>query len=161
MAPPVDRLLGLAQTVLDAVVANWSDDAFPLPDLQYVADGAVPWDGCPTLAVSYVRSYPAPSGDVTLEQLSAHPRQKFTIASVWDVWLLRCVPDMDVNGTDIVMPAPDEVEAAADEVLVDAQALMNAVLSGVPGCQHAALESCTAAGPQGGMAGNVVRVRLL
>lgn len=163
MAAPVDRLVNLAETLLAAVADHWPVDAEPLPDLQYIANGAIAWDGCALLAVSMVRTFPATEGDITLEGLTAAPpRYAGVRAAQFDVYLLRCVPDL-ADGADgsIIVPAPADVQASAVTILTDAQALYNAIVAGVPGCSHAAPESWTAAGPEGGMGGGIQRVRLL
>lgn len=165
MAPVTTKILDLADALLNGVVAEWPDDASPLPDLQYVSNGAVPWDGCEVLAVSYVRTFPAIEGDPTQEGITSAPGLSALRAAVYDVVLLRCSPDITMVGPEIVMPAVEHIRASGVQVLTDVQALTNAVFAAqkagdIPGCSGLALENCTAAGPEGGMVGNLLRVRL-
>lgn len=159
----VDRLKTLLDDVLAAVVALWPAEAAELPALQYVANGAVPWDGCETLAVSLDRTFGAPSGDPTLEQMTVQPALILIRCAVIDVFLLRCVPTVTDSGA---MPAPADVEASADIILRDAQALTNVIVEAaangtIPGCKALSLENWTAAGPEGGMGGGILRIRVV
>lgn len=162
MAPPVDKLKDLMHAVIDGVNNEWPVGASALPDLQYVADGAVAWDGCEILAVALDRTFITAEGDITLEGFTSQsPLLALTVAVV-DVFLLRCVPIFDDEHEP---PDASEIETAADQILVDAQSLQNALLAAqkagdLAGCSGLSIEGWTKAGPEGGMGGGVLRVRL-
>lgn len=162
--PDVDRLNTVLHDILDAIEAGWPAEAEPLPELKYVANGAVAWDGCELLAVSLVRTLPTPDGDPTFEGMTRFTSLVALRGAAIDIFLLRCVPDVSVNGDQIVMPTPADVEASAAIILADAQALENVIVSAsqtgeLPGCSTLTLENWTAAGPEGGMGGGVLRIR--
>lgn len=166
MAPPTDRLLVLAQATLDAVVDNWPVDAEALPELQFLTNGIIPWDGCEMLAVSIGRTAPLQEADPSLESITAVGAMLGQRFAVVDVTLIRCVPDMVVEGDSITMPSPAELEESASEILRDAQALANAILAAqkagdLASCNSLAFEDWTPAGPAGGMGGGSQRVRMM
>lgn len=167
MAPTVTRLFDLARATLDAVVAHWPIDATPLPDLQFVSNGQVIWDGCELLATAVERTF-AVEADVGLEEFNVMGPGFANRAAVVLVTLLRCVPDIETNANgDIVsVPSPAETEESAALILTDAQGAFNAVLAGqkageIAMCNALAFESWTAEGPQGGMGGGTLRMRML
>lgn len=165
MAPSTDRLLDLATDLLAGVVARWPGDASDLPELQYLTNGAIAWDGCDVLAVSFSRTAAAFEGDPAQEAITSGVFVGVQFG-VFDVTLLRCVPDMVQTGNELpTLPSPADLTASAEQLIRDAQALTNAVIAAqkagdLAGCGGLVVEGCSAQGPEGGMGGNNLRVRL-
>lgn len=168
MAPPVDKLYTLARACLDAIVDRWDPDAEPLPGKQYVSNGIVIWDECEQLAVE-VEGTSGSAGDVaavvSIEQQFAAPGFAMRAASV-AIWLIRCVHDIKASGAgDVLLPSADEMEADAQILLADPTAMMNALVAAAKAgelatCNGVAFDTWTAQGPDGGLGGGVLRVRL-
>lgn len=168
MAPPITKIIDLLDNTLGALNDLWAefvvDGASELPELQYVSDGEVAWDGCEVLAVSWNRTAPTQEGDPSLEAIQPQAVLAGLRFVVVDVALLRCVPTITQDGDAFILPPVEDVAAAARVIAIDAQCLTNAILAAskakrIPGCNELALEGCTAAGPEGGMAGSVLRFR--
>lgn len=163
MAAAVTRLYDLCQAVLEAVNAEWPAEAEPLPDLQYVTNGEVAMDGCDVLAVSIERTFPI-AGDQSFEVLepgiSLAQRAAVVVLS-----LFRCVPIVTDDGEEAVNPTAAQLEESALELLMDAQALENAVVAAgederIGGCAGVTLADSNALGPFGGMGGCELRIRV-
>lgn len=164
MAAPTDRLLTIAEEVLANVADRWPDDADPLPEQQYVTNGTIAWDGCELLAVSVARTAQASEGDPASEAIVSTPAFLGLMFAVADITLLRCVPDMTQDGNELpLLPSPDELTASAVQILKDAQALTNTALAmakNLASCGGVVVEGWTPAGPEGGMGGGSLRIRV-
>lgn len=166
MAPPVTRLLDLADAVLAAIVGHWPAGCDDLPDRQFVCNGSIIWDGCEQLAVSVARTAAATEGDPATEGLvstNAFVGQQFAAI---DISLLRCVPDIVENEMAVPsVPSPADLEASASTILRDAQGVRNAVTAAqrageLASCSGLVIEGWASAGPEGSMGGGMTRIRL-
>lgn len=166
MAPPVDKIYTLARASLDAIVDRWDVEAAPLPAKQYVSNGLVIWDECEQLAVEVERTNGS-QGDVataTIDQSFASPGFAMRTVSL-AIWLIRCVADIETVGTDVVLPTAEQMEADAQVLLADPTSMLNALVAAskagdLASCNGVAFDEWTAQGPDGGLGGGVLRVRL-
>lgn len=163
MAPPVDKIYNLARASLDAIVGRWDSDAEPLPDKQYVSNGLVIWDECEQLAVEVERTN-GTLGDLSQPIIDQTPLTAMRFVTL-AVWLIRCVHDLQVEGENVTLPSADEMEADAQILLADPTAILNALVAArkagdLGACGGLAFDEWTAQGPDGGLAGGVLRVRL-
>lgn len=168
MAPPVDRLFTMAQAVLDAIVDNWPDECDDLPERRFVANGTIIWDGCEQLAVSAPRTANALEGDPATEAIVSTPAFVGLQYGVFDITLLRCVPDLADDGGELTMPTvptPEELTTSASQILRDEGGVRNAVIlaqrrGNLATCSGLVIEGWAAAGPEGTMGGGNTRIRL-
>lgn len=167
MALPADAAYIAARSVLDAIVAAYAADAVALPDRRLVTPGVPAWD-CEGVYVQVERMF-AHAGDVTVEALSAVTRTAaFALRGVGiGVTIVRCVPvvDGDPEWGDAAPPAAAAEEAAAAVILADVVLAQNAIVAAqragdLAGCNALAFESWSSVGPDGGLAGGVLRFRL-
>lgn len=158
------RIFDVAKTALDLLVADWPvDGSVPaLPKRQYVNWGAVIWD-CEQLVVSIERTFGI-AGDVTQEGFFNDYGLVSLRAVTLAVWHVRCMPDIDSAGNEIVIPKPADIEAAslaiaaASDVVVPILSVAQREHRFV-GCESLAFENMTATGQEGGFGGSVTRVR--
>ncbi len=166
MPPSPDRIWLLAQAVRDAIHVGYAVEGVPLPDRQFVSPGLPAWD-CELLAVQAERTF-GHAGNLATEVLepqlpaAGHALRGVTCA----VWLIRCVPTIHDDGSNVTVPSVTEEEAAAAVILRDAQLLLNVLVAAqragdLPSCSGVAFEQWTNVGPQGGLGGGVLRVRLM
>lgn len=158
---PRSALFDLCEGALQSVVSRWPDDADPLPARQLVSDGDVYWD-CEQLAVQAESAYPT-TGDVRTQQYWDEGSVGLR-AVVISVWLMRCVPDMDTEGDDIVLPSAEEITDAARVLLGDANTVLDLLVvaqkSGeLATCQGFTFDGWSTVGPSGGFAASVTRFR--
>lgn len=146
--------------MLAAVVAHHGGD---LPDRQYVSASAPPWD-CELLATWCEMTNGTP-GDPTLRSADANAASApwAMRAGTFVVTLVRCVPMADLNGDEVVLPTPDEEQAAAQVLYEDAQRLLNALAEGyrqgeLGTCHGLAFLDWRAIGPAGGLVAGELRV---
>jgi len=157
-----DRVYVLARAALDAIINNWDADAEPLPERQYVAFGLVAWD-CEQLTVSISRTYGV-EADVAAEQLVSN--QMFAMRGLEiEVSLIRCVPVADTSGDVIIIPTADDIEASARIAAIDERTIMNTLIEAqqdgdLGGCHGIAFGGWSAEGPNGGLGGGRLAVRL-
>jgi len=124
----------------------------------HTSDGAVAFDGCPSLIVENVGMR---TGTVTgADQFPV--REATQLVADWHVWAWRCVPVVDGNGNP---PSSSETEASAKVILTDRWILATTTLalftdpaSPFYGCQRLSVLGVDAVGPEGGLAGTVVRL---
>lgn len=164
VGPPTTAIYDLAVATLNAVVAEWPDDATDLPDIRFVSNGQPAVDGCDVLAVSWERNY-SNEGDPGLEQLIALGPGFAIKANILAVWLFRCVPMIDGEGDEAIFPSVAETQASALMILTDVQAVNNALVAAhargtIGGCGRMTIDGGNAVNPQGGVGGSVTRVRL-
>jgi phage tail protein X len=87
-------------------------------------------------------------------------------AGMFVVTMYRCTPAVpDSHGDSIALPSTLEEEAAARELYGDAQRVTNALRAAerageLPACNGLAFDSWTGLGPEGGMVGGELRVRV-
>lgn len=165
--PATSTLYDLARAALNSIVAHWPVDAEPLPDIQYVSNGLLAADGCDMLAVQVERTF-STEADPGVEGLFVLGPGFTNRAVVLKCTMLRCVPviDTDDAGNVTYIPTPTEIETSAVVVLYDSQAMFNALVAGqandeLGGCQSMAFESWTSEGPEGGIGGGSLRVRMM
>lgn len=164
MSSLTSRVWALAETALELLVANWPTDgsAAALPERRYVNFGAVIWD-CEQVVVSVERTFGI-GGDVTQEQFQADYGVMALRAVTLAVWVIRCVPDIDSSGTQIILPTGAEIQAAHEVLSADADQLLAIFtkqqrLHNFAGCESLAFENMQAMGPEGGFGGSVTRLR--
>lgn len=167
MAPPVDRLFTFAQAVLEAIVDNWPDECDDLPERRFVANGTIIWDGCAQLAVSVARTAAELEGDPATEAIVSTPAFVGLQYGVFDITLLRCVPDLQDSGGDALptVPTPEELTTSASQLLRDEGGVRNAIIQAqrrgnLATCSGLVIEGWAAAGPEGTMGGGNTRIRL-
>lgn len=164
MAPPADRIFGLASALLDAIGAHFASVGVALPARQFVANSPTVVHDCEQLAVAVERVY-AVDGDTVVEVTqTSPPRASFAMrAATMSIHLVRCVPVMKDGPPR--PPSGDEITGSAQTILRDAQLLTNAVTAAVrdgslPGCGTVAPLEWAPITASGGMGGGVYRVRL-
>lgn len=166
MAPSADRIWLLAQELRDVIRLGYAAAGVDLPERQFVSPGLPAWD-CEILAIQLERTFGI-AGNLAAEivepQLpqAAHAMRGATFA----VWLVRCVPTIHDDGTNIHVPSVTEEEAAAKIIYSDVQLLLNVIVAAqragnLPGCSGLAFEAWQGVGPQGGLSGGYLRLRLL
>jgi hypothetical protein len=162
---------GLCDAALLAIVSGWPeidpDNGMliqPLPERQCVSNGAVFWD-CEQLVIACERVYGL-EGDVAAEFWHQEPQLVGFRGVILAVWLLRCVPDLDVEGTNVSMPSAEDIDNSATTVLGDSVDIFNLLVAAqergeLATCSGLAFQDWTPAGPEGGFGGGVTRVRAL
>lgn len=109
----------LVHRVLDAVVAVYAQNSVSLPDRRYVQLNTATVD-CEQVTVSLAQMYlGSPGNQAILPQRCESPR-----TAVMLVEIVRCVPAPGPRG---VPPTVAQIEASADQFLIDAWLLMEAV----------------------------------
>lgn len=165
MAPDPTRIWLLANAVKDALVDGFAAAGVDLPARRFVSPGLPAWD-CELLAVQAERSF-GYAGNLTTEQLdpmlgaAGHTMR----AVVFALHLIRCVPVVDQAAETVLVPEVGDEEEAAETILTDAQVMLTALVAAqragdLPRCSGLALETWTNVGPQGGLGGGILRVRL-
>lgn len=132
-------LYDIAEAMLAAVVAGWKPTATALPARQGISDMDGVWD-CEQLSVVVELMSPT-QGDVTQQNFGAPPPLLGIRFATIAVWLLRCVPDIDSEGTEPVLPSADDITAAAHDTLGDAIDVLDLIVAAVladkiPGVEH-------------------------
>lgn len=166
MPPSPDRIWLLAQELRDVIVAGYALAGVDLPERQFVSPGLPAWD-CEILAVQLERTFGI-AGNLATEIIepqlpqAAHAMRGATFA----VHLIRCVPTLHDDGTNVQVPSVTEEEAAAKVIYTDVQMLLNVIVAGqragdLPGCSGVAFEAWQTVGPQGGLSGGYLRLRLM
>lgn len=166
MAPSPDRIWLLAQELRDVISHGYAVAGVDLPERQFVSPGLPAWD-CEILAVQLERTFGI-AGNLATEliepQLPAvgHAMRGATFA----IWLIRCVPTIHDDGTNVQIPSVTEEEAAAKIIYSDVQLLLNVIVAAqrageLPGCSGLAFEVWQTVGPQGGLSGGYLRLRLM
>jgi len=163
MAPPPERIWDVCADLLAAVIDHHGGD---LPDRTYVSAMAPPMD-CELLATWCERTY-SHTGNVVeevIEPLGSSPSHVLR-AGMFVVTMYRCTPAVpDTVGDEVVLPSVDEEQAASRQLYTDAQRIQNALRAAerageLPGCNGMAFDSWTGLGPEGGMVGGELRVRV-
>lgn len=161
MFPAESHLWSLAVAVRDTVGDYYEANGVPLPGRRYVWFGLPAFD-CEQFVVSVAGTYNH-QGDLAqevLQSVGAHPG--FAIgAATFDLSIIRCTPVMSDSGAP---PSVDDMEAAAQLVLIDEQVMTNAIVAAVQShtlasCNGVAFETWTAITDQGGFGGGSLRVR--
>lgn len=158
----------LASALLAAV-----EDRYPttgdhaLPARRYVSDGLPAHDicddgSCGQVTVWISRVFPT-TGDPTVEAPVA-VRFEAGRAVEAQIEVVRRVPAIGDDG-DAMVPTPAEIEASAALVLADAEMVPQAIRvaqreGDLPGCRAVVFAGWTSLGPQGGVGGGRVTMRL-
>lgn len=148
-----------AADLLAAVSNALTAAGLALPARAYVSDGNVAFDGCETLAVEVEnvrRGAPGNPGPI-----EAHAYAETTVELA--CWLLRCVSTVDDYGNP---PDTATLASSGAAVLADLAVLWDVIPLGVAAgtlwgvCREAVVAECRAVGPEGGMAGWVLRAQV-
>lgn len=158
MPPPPGRIHATCTDLLAVVVARHGG---ALPDRQYVAAGAPPWD-CELLA-TWCETTRGALGAGTHPADAPWAMRDGTFVAT----LVRCVPMADVgqDGTLLALPTEADETAAAELLYTDAQRMLNAVVAGhkageIGGCHGLALLDWRVLGPAGGLVAGELRLAL-
>lgn len=157
----MSRIYDLANSTLAAVIERWPMTATELPERQYVIVGT-PAADCEQVTVAVERTY-AHTGDVALEQIvSVSTNVAFMRAVALSVGVIRCVPVQDDKGDP---PAAAEIDRSAQEITADADAVLECLIVAqtngeLAGCGSLAFEGWDTYGPEGGLSGGFLRVRM-
>ena len=166
MPPAANRIYLAARAILDAVVAGYAAAGVALPDRQYISHGPPAWD-CSLLAVYQQRGF-GHSGNIateTLEPILPHSSHVLR-GALFAVELVRCYPDVDSSGTEVVLPSAAAMEAGSEELLIDEQLIHNSLLAAEKAgqlgtaCHEVAYGDWQPLGPMGGLAGGLLVVRV-
>lgn len=163
MAPPPDRIYDVCADLLGAIIDRHGGE---LPDRAYVSAMAPPMD-CELVATWCERTY-SHTGNVVEEVIEPHRSQASHVlrAGMFVVTMYRCTPAVpDDVGDQIVLPSTDEEQTAARTLYTDAQRMQNALRAAerageLAECNGLAFDSWTGLGPEGGMVGGELRVRV-
>lgn len=162
MAPPPGRIYGVCADLLDVLVARHGG---VLPDRQYVAAGAPPWD-CELLATwcEGTRGNAGNPAVVTAEANSAAAAWAMR-AGTFVATLVRCVPmaDVSADGSVVTLPTPADESAAAELLYEDGQRMLNGLVAGYNAgelgtCHGLAFLDWRVIGPAGGLVAGELRV---
>lgn len=155
-----ERLYAIARQVLDLAGAALATTEAGAPARQYVSDGPlVAWD-CEQIVVTVENTY-SHRGDVSVEDTS--PLDCLVMrAAVLGVWVVRCAPTLDDDGTP---PDANEIDTNAAIVLADPMVLLDAIVDAyraglLLGCHGLAFQQWQGVGPEGGLTGGVLRLRV-
>lgn len=156
------KLFDLCSAILATLAADWPGDAEPLPERQYVSNGMIVWD-CDQLVVMVEATY-GTEADLAAEGIFSQASAGFGLrAATIGVAVLRCVPDVDDEGTP---PSWESIQDSSEIILSDAETVLSVLLAAqqageLATCQALAFDRWTSEGPQGGLAGGVTRLRAL
>lgn len=165
-------LVDLAHAVLGGVVAHWPalpdvdlPAALDLPDRQYVTVGAVPVADCEQLVVSVERNFGTQGSPGREEIVSITQGIPWLRCAVFVIQILRCVSVVDAPGGEMVVPAPDVIDAEGSGILTDADLVLAALIAAhaageLGGCGAIALENWRAIPEAGGLAGGNTKIRI-
>lgn len=158
--PRPERLYGVARQVLDLVAAALDATPAGAPDRRYVSDGPlVAWD-CEQLVVA-VEGTVSHDGDLMVE--TPGPVNCLVMrAATLGVWIVRCAPTVEDDGTP---PPADDIDANAAVMLADPTVMLDAIVTAyqageLAGAFGLALLGWDGVGPEGGLVGGVLRVRV-
>lgn len=165
MAPDPDRVWLMAQSVKAAIEAGYTAAGVDLPERVFVSPGLPAWD-CEELAVQ-VEANIGQEGDIAAEVLqprlpgAGHALRAIRVA----LHMIRCVPTVDQAADEPVIPTAAEEEYAAETILVDSQLMLNCLVAAqragdLPSCSGLVFEQWQNVGPDGGLGGGILRVRL-
>ena len=156
-----ERLYGIARQLLDVAVAGLDDHTQGgAPARQYVSDGPlIAWD-CEQVVVT-VESTLGHEGDVTTEVASPVNCLMMRAAQL-GIWVVRCAPTVTEDG---LPPLAQDVDDNAAVVLTDVMVLADVVADAyrrgeLLGCHGLAFQQWQGIGPEGGLVGGVLRVRV-
>lgn len=152
-------LFELAALLLQTTADHYVSEGVPVPARQLIADGAIARD-CDQLAVSVTRTYAgSPSALAPGTTASTGLVQR---TAVLRVELARCVPTVSDSGKP---PSPELVTASAETIHADHDLLTTAAREFVKAvrerCGEAVVGDALPFGPEGGLAGWGVEVRVL
>lgn len=160
MAPPNYVLYDIAQEILDAVVAGFTDAGVDLPTRRFVSNGAIA-DDCEQLAVRVLRIYQGLPEEETAQpdRMAGAGLRSIDIG----VRLTRdCVPLPD-DAQDV--PSAEEIDANGRVLLIDGWLLRKVVVAAkkageiLSACEDAFVGPCVSFGPQGGVGGWELGIR--
>ncbi len=165
MPPDIDRVWVMAQAVKAAVEAGYTAAAVDLPERRFVSPGLPAWD-CEIFAVQ-VEANLGHEGDIASEVLQPRlPGAGHTLRAIRvALHMIRCVPTVDQAADEVVVPTEAEEEDAAETILVDSQLMLNTLVAAqragdLPRCSGLVFEQWQNVGPEGGLGGGILRVRL-
>jgi len=158
--PRPDRLYTVASQALEIAVAALEASAGGAPARRYVSDGPMlAWD-CEQVAVTAESTF-GHQGNISAPVVD--PVQCLAMrGAVLGVWVVRCAPTMDDDGEP---PAAAAINANAAVVLADPTVVFDALAAALRdgtwlGAHGLAFEEWTGIGPEGGLTGGVLRVRV-
>lgn len=167
MPPNPQRIWLLANIVKQAIIDGYECENVELPCDRFVSPGTPAWDYDDGLLAVQVETTFGHSGLISTETLepqlamAGHALRGVLFA----IHLIRCVPMVDVNADEPVFPSIDAKEDAAEVILTDAQLLLNVLVKAerdgdLPGCSGIVFQQWQSVGPQGGLGGGILRVRI-
>lgn len=155
-----ERLHTVASQALTLATAALEASEAGAPARRYVSDGPMlAWD-CEQVVVT-VESVFGHAGNIAAAAVD--PVQCLVMrGAVLGVWVVRCAPTMADDGTP---PPAAEIDANAEVVLADPTVVFDGLLAGLRdgswlGAHGLAFEEWTGIGPEGGLTGGVLRVRV-
>lgn len=151
-----DDLQVLAENTLQTIVDAFTAAGITLPDRRYVSNNGVAYD-CEQVSVEIGS---LSTGTATADRQVAAKMPKVPVATLLVALIRDCQPMSNEDGTP---PSVEEIEAASDELLADATVLIRTFLKGnaVEGCTDLAVQTCVPYGPEGGVAGWVLTLRVV
>lgn len=165
MSAPVTRLWDLADATLTAIVDGWPADHEPLPPRRYVHVGTPAQDAA-QLVVWVPRT--VGTGNANVGRQDIVPQNQGLVGmrtAILIVQVLRAVPIVDGEGTEVMLPTPTVLSAMAKVLLGDTQAVLNCVIEAqdkkrLAGWGNLAFEAWDAIDANGGLSGGQQRLRL-
>lgn len=149
----------LTEAVLAAIVTDWS--AEPLPDRQYPFVGT-PAHDCPQLVVALDRTFGTEGNPGREGLIPGSSGAPFLRTAALSAELMRCATSLQEDGS----PAPAAtLQAEAAIVAADAQELLARIVGAyrakaLGNCSGLALENWRSVGPNGGLAGGKLGLRI-
>lgn len=165
MARSYDRIRTIADQLLAAIVDHYEAENVELPELRFVSNGTIPYDG-ELLSVGAARLFGLSAGGDGVAGEGIAPLRCYRWSAVqFEVVLLRCSPTPPDNPYDDQPQVnPDDVEANASDVYRDAEMVTHALVLAAKNGDlgegaNLALEDWNIVG-EGGLSGGVMRVRV-
>lgn len=160
--PPDTRILDIATSLLDNLVAGLTDEGIDVPSRQYIHSGEIAYDfvddDCSEAFVVSFQGILQGTGATTAAYIPGTPiKCAVPLVAQYIVVLLRCVPVITDDGPP---PTPADLTAAAQEILTDSMTLPNvAINKDLQGalteqmCNLKGMGDVVAIGPNGGIGG--------
>lgn len=169
--PDPHYLFDLADALLGAVEDYYATNAIgplssnALPERRYVSDGLPAWDGEQvTVQVTRLFAVDENGGDGGGFPVGPFVRRGAEMV----IQIIRAAPVMSDGSEDLVgeAPPPADIAASAQRKLADSQMIDQALITGykdgtLPGCNGLFMVGWMSDGPEGGLVGGSVTVRMM
>lgn len=149
------RLKAVATETLTAVEQSFTDAGISLPDRRFISNNSVAYD-CEQCSVEVGG---LGIGTATADTPVGLKVPKVPNAIIMVALIRDCQPVSEEGGAP---PTVEAIEAASDALLADATVLIGTFLKkgAVPSCRDLIVQTCMPYGPEGGVAGWVLTIKV-